>query len=270
MQEQKKHLIFSDIDGTLLDSMHRMPRGVAAAARRAEQKGIPFILISARMPKSIREIRAEMGLCSPYVAYSGALALDGTGTVLFEERIQADAAEAICEAARRNFPNVCVSVYGGDRWITTEPENLWAVEEASITGLTVEGACTWREACREIPIHKIFCMGMPAAVARLREVVLARFPACNAYLSKDTYLEIIPASVSKAAALRTMCDHYGAKPEDAFAFGDYYNDIDMLRAAGTGVAMGNAPDAVKAAADAVTDSNNREGVRIFLERSGLL
>ena len=92
MQEQKKHLIFSDIYGTLLDSMHRMPRGVAAAARRAEQKGIPFILISARMPKSIREIRAEMGLCSPYVAYSGALALDGTGTVLFEERIQADAA----------------------------------------------------------------------------------------------------------------------------------------------------------------------------------
>ena len=38
-----------------------------------------------------------------------------------------------------------------------------------------------------------------------------------------------------------MCDHYGAKPEDAFAFGDYYNDIDMLRAAGTGVAMETHP-----------------------------
>jgi len=264
------HIIFSDIDGTLLDSRHQMPEAIASAIRRIEAAGIPFVFVSARMPKSIRQIQATAGGKSPIIAYSGALAQDSAGRVLFEETIPAKTTVSVCELAEREFPNICVSLYGGDRWVTLDPKNLWIVEEASITGLYAERIVSWQEACKRIPVHKIFCMGMPSAVVRLQEAVSAAFPECDAYRSKDTYLEIVSNAASKAKALRQFCAEYQYPVRQSIAFGDYYNDLGMLKAAGTGVAMGNAPADVKAAADCVTESNDQEGVRRFLERAGLV
>ena len=74
------------------------------------------------------------------------------------------------------------------------------------------------------------------------------------------YLEIIPVSINKGKALLDVCSHLDINPADTAAFGDSENDIPMLQAAGCGVAMGNAEDAVKAVADKVTLSNNSDGI----------
>lgn len=97
-----------------------------------------------------------------------------------------------------------------------------------------------------------------------------------ALLSADPYfrvvsggfhnLELTRHDVSKADALQFLCEHLGISIEDACAVGDTENDLDMIRAAGTGVAMGNATDAVKAAADVVTLSNEEDGVAALIER----
>ena len=72
-------------------------------------------------------------------------------------------------------------------------------------------------------------------------------------------------AASKSAAAAALCDLYGIGRGDVVAFGDNFNDVDLLQFAGTGVAMGNAPDAVKAAADLVAPSNAEDGLAVVLD-----
>ena len=92
------------------------------------------------------------------------------------------------------------------------------------------------------------------------------FPETSFYLSKVNYLEITHRSVSKGHALSLLADIHGLSMEETLAFGDHFNDLSMLKAAGVGVAMGNAPQAVREAADAVTADNHHNGVSLYLER----
>ena len=80
------------------------------------------------------------------------------------------------------------------------------------------------------------------------------------------YLEVIPRIINKGQGIRDICGVLGVDTAEVIAFGDAENDIPMLRAAGMGVAMGNAADAVKQAADMVTLSNNDDGIAAALEK----
>jgi Cof subfamily protein (haloacid dehalogenase superfamily) len=88
----------------------------------------------------------------------------------------------------------------------------------------------------------------------------------NIYPSKATYLEVMDASGSKVNAVRFISERLGFEKGEIITMGDNYNDIEMIRYAGMGVAMGNAPDDIKAAADYVTDTNNNDGVRKAMEK----
>src|SRR5699024_9567724 len=79
-------------------------------------------------------------------------------------------------------------------------------------------------------------------------------------------VEINPAGVNKAAALEKVCDWMGITMNNVMAAGDSLNDIKMIEQAGTGVAMGNAQEAIKKVADYVTDSNNQDGVANAIQR----
>jgi len=84
--------------------------------------------------------------------------------------------------------------------------------------------------------------------------------------SKPTYLEIMPLNVSKQCAINLLCLKYNIKKSEVFAVGDNFNDIEMIRFAGFGVAMGNAPEDVKKYADFVTYTNDEDGVAYAIEK----
>src|SRR5690606_15624796 len=84
--------------------------------------------------------------------------------------------------------------------------------------------------------------------------------------SSPLNIEINPAGVSKAAALEEVCRLAGVRMEETVAVGDSLNDLAAIRAAGLGVAMGNAQEAVKEAADAVTATNEEDGVALVIRR----
>ena len=90
------------------------------------------------------------------------------------------------------------------------------------------------------------------------------------YLSAPWFLEVMPQGVTKGTGLLKICADAGIPPEATIAFGDSYNDIGMLKAAGVGIAMGNAEDAVKAAADMVTDDCDRDGIAKALKQLGIV
>ncbi len=104
-------------------------------------------------------------------------------------------------------------------------------------------------------------MGDPTSAGRAEKDLRDIFDGDAAiYRSKREYIEITPKGVSKSAAMRELCRIYGTSAERTLAFGDNYNDLDMLKAAGLSVAMGNAPEEIKAACGMTTGDNNSDGI----------
>ncbi|MBR0041025.1 MAG: HAD family phosphatase [Oscillospiraceae bacterium] len=98
------------------------------------------------------------------------------------------------------------------------------------------------------------------------ELLPSLFPETAVSSSVPSNIEINIRSANKGDALLALCTQLGVSPEETIAFGDGTNDLSMIRAAGLGVAMGNADFAVKAAADAVCDDNEHDGLAKFLEK----
>lgn len=82
-------------------------------------------------------------------------------------------------------------------------------------------------------------------------------------------IEVNPKGVSKAAALQFVCDQIGITMEQVMACGDSLNDMKMIQESGLGVAMGNAQEAIKKAADTITDTNDSDGVAKAIEKYAL-
>lgn len=83
-------IIFSDVDGTFLNSDHKVLPGTLYAVRELQEKGIPFVIISARSPSGIRPILRENGFACPMICYSGALILDEDEKILYSEGFSRD------------------------------------------------------------------------------------------------------------------------------------------------------------------------------------
>ena len=96
------------------------------------------------------------------------------------------------------------------------------------------------------------------------------FPELKIMRSSPILLEIMDKSVSKADGIKIMLNHFNLDRKQSIAFGDNYNDVDMLDFGGLGVAMNNAPEGVKKIANDVTDDNDHDGIYNFLTKMNLV
>ena len=95
-------------------------------------------------------------------------------------------------------------------------------------------------------------------------------PGCAATRWSPYFSDITPRGGSKRVGIEKMLAHFGIPASDTMAFGDGGNDIEMLRFAGVGVAMGNAGEEVRLAADYVTDDVDHDGIQNALRRFGVI
>ena len=121
-------------------------------------------------------------------------------------------------------------------------------------------------------VHKLLAIGPPDKVQAFQDQVRASHghDGVEATLSKPAYCEVVAAGASKADAVAFLRRELGIAADDVIAFGDGENDLPMLEAAGISVAMGNANEALKRAADLVTSSSDEDGVARALARLGLI
>lgn len=254
-------LIFSDIDGTLLDSRHRLQPATAARIRELHRAGIPFILVSSRPPQGVFPIQEKLDIHAPMVAFGGALILDEDRTPLWSVCLPSDKVRAVRTAIAARWPSVCCTLYTKDRWIVENTSDPWVVLEQAIGDIPPEQA--------DVPddgVFKMLCMGEEDIIQMMPALLSQQFPELCINPSKPTYLEIMDTSASKGGALRKLCAYLGSNAAQAVAFGDNFNDVDMLEAAGLAVVMGNAPDEVKRLAGFVTADNDHEGLLQALNR----
>lgn len=96
-------IIFSDIDGTLLNNENQVPKETIEELRHLDKKGVPFVLVSARMPEGMRPIRNELGIHAPMVCYSGGLVLGADDEELYSCLLDLELSCEIKDLVKRNF-----------------------------------------------------------------------------------------------------------------------------------------------------------------------
>ena len=261
-------LICSDIDGTLLNIDRELsPKSISVIKELAS---IPFILISSRMPQAMQHLQKELDISDlPLIAYNGGLIIE-KDEVLHSTEINIKITESLCNFCSNT--NIHTSLYNGYNWFVAEMD-YWANRERNNTKVEPQvqdierTLVLWKE--KNIGAHKVMCMGEKNEIDELANFIEENYSdEIIGYRSKATYLEISPVVVSKKTAVEKLLEL--KFPElslaDVLAFGDNYNDIDMLAAVGRGVAVKNAISEVLAVADQTTLSNIDNGVATFLEK----
>ena len=257
-------IVFMDIDGTLLDSQHRVMPQTKARVQELHRRGIPIVLCSARPPEGVNRVAGQVGLYGARACYNGGLIYDAYSTILRDVGIDIHRAMDFRRFVAERFPELVVSAYLYNIWMTEDPRHPMIRQEAEISGCAPLMGELEQVAGAVSHVHKLLCIGDPAQIRTLQRLVRQYFPQLTALRSKANYLEILPPQSTKGSAAQVLLQHYGLSADQAVAFGDSDVDADLLQYCGLGVAMGNAPRQVKEAADYVTASNDEEGVYIAL------
>jgi Cof subfamily protein (haloacid dehalogenase superfamily) len=267
--------VCTDIDGTLLDSRRQLSIRTLDAINRVNRANVPLILASSRMPSAMRHLQVEMGIgCQPMICFNGGYVIYEKGeppsTVILDSvHIPLAVCTAIGRLARGT--EIHVSLYAEDQWYAPL-EDQWTLREATITKvqpeiLEFEQVMTKWEGLRP-GAHKVMCMGPESEIEALYIELQKKFTLdLHLYRSRPTYLEIAPKAISKATALAlVMKNVFNSDLSGVLAFGDNYNDIDMIRDAGLGISVGNAIQQVKDVAKEVTLNSKEDGVAIAIEK----
>lgn len=257
-------LLIVDLDGTVRSRALGITAGVRSAVAAAQASGVRVCVATGRMWRSAEPWIRTLGADSPAILYNGGQVLDfASGHTLYERRLSREAARSALALALDN-PDVQCLLYLRDRVYVERPHPLMDVYAAD-DGLTYEVVPSFDALLTEDP-HKLLIIGAPDRIRTLQQAVRgARLPIHDVQ-SEPTYLEILPPGVSKGAALRAMVHRLGVLLSETIAVGDNWNDLEMIEAAGLGVAMGHAPEGVRARADVVCGTAEEEGVRDVIER----
>ena len=263
-------IVFSDIDGTFIRKDHSLSDKHAVAIKKLQEKGIPFILVSARMPEGIYPITDSIGVKIPVISYSGGLVLTREENVLYSKTIDERSTREVLDTLKRDFnQDISLNYYAGRKWYIEEMDSRIQVE-SNTTKVIPEITQFERLPSAGILPHKILILGTPTKCEKMEKELQERFHNLHIVRSSNHILDICANGISKATGIEVMLSHYGISREDALAFGDNFNDMEMLKYVGYGVAMGNAVKSLKKIANEVTESNEGDGIYHFLMRNKII
>jgi len=257
-------LVVADLDGTARSRARGITPGVRGAVAAAQARGVRVCVATGRMWRSAEPWVRLLGADPPAILYNGGRVFDfGLDRILYERRLAKEAARQALALVRRD-PEVQPHLYLGDRVYVDRSHPLTDAYAAD-DGLSYDLVPALESLLTEDP-HKLLVVGAPARVEALCCSIRGAGVPVHAVQSEPAYLEILPPGVSKGTALRAMLAVLGLSAADVVAVGDNWNDLEMIEAAGLGVAMGQAPEGVRARADYVCGTADEEGLREVIER----
>ncbi len=255
-------LVAFDIDGTLLGSDKVSQPGTLRAFEAMREAGTRIMLASGRPIPGLKALAARCGLGQDliFAGLNGSVVVDqATEETLARHPVPAETAQPIIALGRRQGIVVMLP-HDAELVVSQEhAEDAQVRHEAAGNGLTVRGV---EDISRPdiAPTKVLFCAPRPELEVLERQLLDEYAGQIELTYSSPIYLEATAAGVDKSTAIRDFCLTQGISAERTMAFGDNGNDVTMLRAAGVGVAMGNAIPEAKEAADVVTSSHDEEGI----------
>lgn len=257
-------LVALDIDGTLINSQRVITPKTKDVLKKVQEMGVRVVLATGRPVAGIRKITNELELNSYALTYHGGKVIDiKTNEILFEKNLNIDDAKKIISLGEKLDTNILV----------------WAQEHLYVNKVNEHSLRYSKNLCVEVQvftkdfsfdnlqINKIIWYDDKDRINNYFQVLEnIKFKSLNYYTSNPDFLEFVDASVSKEEGLEILRKYYHLQRNEIIAIGDGFNDLTMLKYAGVGIAMGNAPEAVKNCATFVTKTSDEDGVAYALEK----
>lgn len=254
--------IFSDMDGTLLNSQGRLSSETIHSIRQAK---IPVTLVSARAPMEMMDAIEALELTGPQVAFNGGLIYQVAGRdihPLHVDILHRQSAQAILAAVRQHFPQVSISYYDMTHWYCdTIDEGIRY--EYQLTGQTptlVREQADFLAAKDNTFKIMMITFDNDQMVALEKYLQSLDLGDISIQRSGQYYLEITSKTAKKSKGIHYILKKEGLEKSQTAAFGDGHNDIPMLEMVGYPIVMGNAYSDIKELAYKVTRSNDEDGV----------
>ncbi|WP_028562526.1 Cof-type HAD-IIB family hydrolase [Paenibacillus pinihumi] len=254
-------IIALDVDGTLLTDDHVLTKGTIEVLQQAAARGAEIVLCTGRGPAITIPILEQMGLSGTIITHNGGATVDSASRKVVSQFSFGLDEVALClnycrEQGVHFDLNTAFDLYI-ERY-NEAADTMYSQYGAS--PILLEQGTVYPEGLVKM------CLFGTGEVIDTVESHWERWSGGMQFIrSGDYFIDVMQKDVHKGRALEELARMRGIERSRIMAIGNYYNDIGMLQAAGLGIAMDNSPDRVKAEADAVTLSNNEEGVRHALQ-----
>lgn len=248
---------FFDIDGTLLTfGDRRMPDSTRRALLQMRQAGLKLFIASGRPPRYLENVQPILDIhFDGYVLTNGQCCTDADFVPFYNRALPKESVPALLRWLELHPDTVCTFC---EEDYVYDNRHLEKVKDQCLASHVGVPQHPVEDPARALthPTYQLNLYMPPEMDAPFAQAV----PGYRAVRWNDAFADIIPADGGKAEGLARMMARHGLTADACIAFGDGGNDIDMLKAAGIGVAMGNGAAAVQAAADYVTDRVDRDGI----------
>lgn len=263
----KYKIMALDIDGTLTNSQKIITEKTKKALSDFQKNGGKIILASGRPQHSMIPYAETLEL-EKYggymLAYNGGCTVDCmTGTIIFQTTLEHRYIPEICNIIKE-YP-VGIGCYQKDTVIVGNEVNLYTRNAAERNRMKIQYVEDFPKYA--VSVHKCLLQGEPEVILELESILSEKYRGTlGIFKSEPFFLEIVPYGIDKGTAVDRLLKKIGFDRQECIACGDGFNDITMIRYAGLGVAMDNAHETVKKAADFVTLSNDSDGIAHVLEK----
>lgn len=251
-------MIAVDMDGTVLASKSCLPEENVRALRRAMDAGVLVVICTGRMVESTVPLAEQIGVNAPLSVFNGAMVYDHRSRSILGGRCipQKTAVQVLKMCEDRGL---YVQAFPGEEFYL-ERRTAWTdYYEDKINGKGTETGMPLSEWLKT-DVYKLLCLDEGGVLDAQLPELAAAFPEVSFIKSGETHLEIIARGVDKAYGLQSVCDLTGIRPEEVIAFGDEENDLPMIRLAGVGYVMENAPENILRQAKLIAPKNTDCGV----------
>lgn len=264
----KYRILVLDLDGTLTNQKKEITEHTRETLIRAQEAGVKIVLASGRPTYGIMPLARQLELekYEGYIlAYNGGQIIDcKTGELMYENVLDPAVYPYLYECAKSN--GFQILSYKDEYIISEDAENKYVKHEAFLNRMQSKTVANFLDVIN-FPVAKCLIVGDPEPLAKLEVVMKKKLEdKMNVFRSEPFFLELVPKGIDKARCLSVLLQKLGMTPEEMMACGDGFNDLSMIEYAGMGVAMANAQEVVKKAANYITLSNEEDGVAYAVEK----
>lgn len=260
MNEYSNYLIISDLDGTLINSQNEISQKNLAAIDYFTSRGGRFAIATGRTVQTVRPFIKGLNLNGPCILYNGAAVYDfHSESILGAEFLKKELLEAYINYCLNTFKNMVVEIFTTEGMYIVSPENnvdeyvMREKQKHERVGLEETLKRDW---------FKLMLYDKHDTLLEARKVFYEFDLQKNFsdFFSHEFYFEMLNKGISKGSALQSLRELEHFREKTIIAVGDYDNDIEMVKFADVGIAVENAREGVKAAADRVTVNNDSDAL----------